>query len=144
MQKKKQCKTCHENKVLSEFYFDKRGTGHFETACKACAKNRKAQIHRRLIFNLTEDQFQALIKRQSNRCGICQQVLDFNKPRSFGIDHDHRCCPGFRSCGQCIRGLLCTGCNHGLYFIENTEFVIASKAYLAESKVSKDDYKETS
>jgi hypothetical protein len=26
-------------------------------------------------------------------------------------DHDHECCPGRRSCGHCVRGVVCATCN---------------------------------
>ena len=35
------------------------------------------------------------------------------------IDHDHDCCPGAHSCGQCIRGLICTFCNRLLGLARN-------------------------
>lgn len=31
------------------------------------------------------------------------------------VDHDHNCCPGSdKSCGKCVRGLLCKKCNTGI------------------------------
>ena len=34
------------------------------------------------------------------------------------IDHDHSCCPGRRSCGQCVRGVLCASCNKRIGHLE--------------------------
>lgn len=59
-------------------------------------------------FGITGDEYRALLAKQGGRCAICQR-----KPGKYrlSVDHDHECCPGARSCGKCIRGLLCGDCN---------------------------------
>jgi recombination endonuclease VII len=62
-------------------------------------------------FNLTVEDVIRMLKKQKNRCKLCRRVFGV-----FVIDHDHGCCPTPRngnrkSCGKCVRGLLCTPCN---------------------------------
>jgi hypothetical protein len=44
------------------------------------------------------------------------------------IDHDHACCPGKRSCGRCLRGLLHRTCNVAVGYFETYGDLI--RAYL--------------
>lgn len=63
-------------------------------------------------YSLREGQFDEMLTTQANRCAICRAEFDdSSKPH---VDHDHACCPGQNSCGACIRGLLCSGCNTGI------------------------------
>jgi hypothetical protein len=49
------------------------------------------------------------------------------------IDHDHACCEGAKSCGKCIRKLLCWGCNSALGLIDDrVEVAQALVDYLEE------------
>ena len=55
------------------------------------------------------EDYERLLFEQDGVCAICQR-----SPKDVGVlavDHDHRCCPTERTCGKCIRSLLCTDCN---------------------------------
>jgi hypothetical protein len=57
-------------------------------------------------FNLTPETVKRMFEKQSGLCKLCRVAL-----KKWVIDHDHKCCPGRRSCGKCVRGLLCIPCN---------------------------------
>ncbi len=60
-------------------------------------------------FGLTLEQYNKLLESQGGLCKICCNPP--SSKMSLGVDHDHACCPGKKSCGACIRGLLCQQCN---------------------------------
>jgi hypothetical protein len=52
------------------------------------------------------------------------------------IDHDHSCCPVplsgvSRSCGKCVRGLLCVRCNTWLGWLE--KYAESARTYLGSA-----------
>lgn len=71
-------------------------------------KRRKNTSYKGISF----EQYQTLLEKQNFQCAICKSPSPGVK--DWHIDHDHRCCPNRRSCGKCVRGLLCMKCNIGL------------------------------
>ena len=74
---------------------------------------------------LTKDSYEQLLKDQDYRCAICHTEIVYLS-RHLAVDHDHNCCPGMRSCGKCIRGLLCVACNAGLGQLKDNIGVLLS------------------
>lgn len=83
--------------------------------CDGCKKDprvrQRAGQHRRALraYNLTVEQYDAMLAEQGGRCAICRSSDP--GPKSWHVDHDHDCCPAGGSCGKCVRGLLCHSCN---------------------------------
>ena len=65
---------------------------------------------RRTVYSIDEMRYTDLWQVQQGRCAGCGVDLT-GLSKSPHIDHDHRCCPGKKSCGGCVRGLLCERCN---------------------------------
>ena len=64
------------------------------------------------MYGITPEQYDAMLEAQGGGCAVCGRT-DSANPRTtmLPVDHDHACCPGNRSCGNCIRGILCHLCN---------------------------------
>jgi hypothetical protein len=92
---------------------------------KARINWRKAKLKSR--WNLSLEEFQALLDAQDGVCAICKQPENPAYKRRLAIDHDH-------ITGN-IRGLLCHMCNTGLgKFGDNPELLIAASNYLKEQQ----------
>lgn len=107
---------------LTEYYADAGSAMGYRKMCRACLSDRSAvdrerrgpeyarEAKRLRNFHLTPEQFADLLDRQGGVCAVCKTVPE--NARRWHVDHDHACCPSpGRSCGECVRGILCHGCN---------------------------------
>jgi len=91
-------------------------------------------LHLWYTFGMTEADYDRMLERQGGVCAICGGP-EPNKSR-FSVDHDHMCCPGRKSCGKCVRGLLCRQCNTGIGNLgESPDTLRAAIEYLEESMI---------
>ena len=80
-------------------------------------------------YGLTPEEYDGMLRSQGNACAICRTAE--SGTRDWHVDHDHACCPGRKTCGQCVRGILCSRCNAGLgYFRDNTRNMERAIEYL--------------
>lgn len=64
-------------------------------------------------YKMTREDYELRLAKQNGGCAICGGQNTENI--RLAIDHDHACCLGQKkSCGKCVRGLLCSRCNHML------------------------------
>lgn len=93
-------------------------------------KPSRQKAARKWKYGITADDFAALLSRQAHQCQGCFCPVD----SSSCLDHDHACCPGAKSCGNCIRGILCRPCNMVLGAVKDNETTLANLiAYLRRS-----------
>ena len=75
-----------------------------------------------LHYRLTLEQYDNLA---ANGCTLCGTVED------LVVDHDHDCCTGKRSCGDCVRGVLCRTHNVWLGMVgDDPNFLVKATEYL--------------
>lgn len=84
-------------------------------------------------YGITQAGYDEMLRAQGGRCSICAAGEPGGDRRFFAVDHDHKCCPDKRSCGKCVRGLLCMNCNQGLgKFRDDVNLMARAIAYLTE------------
>jgi|SRR5579863_289970 len=164
----KKCCICKTEKELSLEYFHKditRPSG-FAYTCKDCHNQRSKKkydpeydkLRHQLYYrkNIEKDpdfikrtnlrrrhrisleDFNARFAEQGNACKICKTKIP--PIAGWPVDHDHACCPSKdKTCGKCIRGILCQDCNQGLgRFKDDPELLLGAIKYLEEYKQSKE------
>ncbi len=84
----------------------------------------KATLRR---YSMSPEQYDERLAAQGGVCALCRRPP---KKSRLHVDHDHRCCPPKRSCGRCVRGLVCWPCNAKLAILEsNSEYAQRARAY---------------
>jgi len=135
----KVCSVCKTEKPVDDFH--KKGK-YLYSKCKVCwreyskdhyAQNTqyykdKAKRNRKPIWEqhgLTLEAYTKIAAKSNGLCSICGDGATV-------IDHDHNCCSGPKSCGKCVRGLLCGHCNSMIGFAkDSSDTLIKAAAYVA-------------
>ena len=137
----KVCHRCKIEKSLNAFYKDRQILDGLCSHCKECDKKvwltpehkerRKhprykisKRKHKLKKFGLTLEDYEKMIKDQSNKCAICG-MFQSEYYKEFSVDHSH-------STGI-VRGLLCNECNAGLgYFKDDVKILQKAIYYLVK------------
>jgi hypothetical protein len=103
----------------------RRGTRLRDDPAARARWNRKYRLSQ---YGITQKQFDWLLEVQNYDCAMGGEPFTEDSPIYVG--HDHGCCPDEKkSCGKCIRGLLCRNCNTALGHIERK--LRQAQAYVA-------------
>ena len=123
----KWCPPCEAWLPKSKFSQSSVRSDGLQGICKSCHSD--AWLKNK--FNLTRDQWNQMLADQGGACAACGTTEPGGKG-TWHVDHDHRCCPATgKSCGECVRGLLCQGCNRGMgYLNDDPDRLLAAAAYL--------------
>lgn len=123
----KNCTKCGRLKPYDDYNKGK-GPGGRHSWCKDCVATNKLQWNKDnpqrkrehglwTSYRLRPEDIVGMLVTQNGECPLCEVDIREN----FVVDHDHSCCPGSRSCGKCVRGLLCNNCNSRLGWYEGKE-----------------------
>lgn len=106
----KTCTGCRKILPVSAFARDKHRPGGLSYRCRQCRAAARTPEYARAAnlwakYRLRPEDYDRMLAEQGGTCAICPATT------MLRVDHDHACCPGQISCGQCVRGLVCDACN---------------------------------
>lgn len=116
------CRTCR--KSYQARWFNKNREYCNRRRRKYHKEHRVAAKFNKLLkaYNITQKEYNKLLRKQNNRCAICRAVKAGGKG-AWHVDHDHET--------KQIRGLLCHYCNLGLgQFKDSTVLMAKAIKYL--------------
>lgn len=116
----KYCGGCETTKPPEDFYKDSSSSDGLDSRCKACVsdreqkraakdikkhRERKHVKHIKEKYGIDAEREAQIFQEQDNRCAVCKEP--FSETIRPHIDHCHECPKT-----TCIRGILCSLCNH--------------------------------
>jgi hypothetical protein len=104
----KACTKCRLVLASSLFANNTSSKDGLHSWCRECT--RLYQIQR--IYNIAPEEYLGMAKGGCHICGAHDRLV---------VDHDHSCCPGTKSCGKCVRGVLCS--NHTADLMAAAEYL---------------------
>ncbi len=93
-----------------------------------------ANQHRIRRFGVDDQRLAEMLAAQGGGCAICGKTEPGGRG-DWHVDHDHTCCSGRKTCGQCVRGVLCAACNWMLGSArDNADVLMAAAAYVLTTR----------
>ena len=136
------CSKCKQIKPKADFYKRADRPSGVQSRCKSCIGNSTIQVRewrtknpeaaaanrqrsRVKVYDLTIEEYNALLEKQDHKCAICRADKPGGKGR-WHVDHNHKT--------RKVRGLLCAMCNVGLgNFYDDTSLLGQAIKYLEET-----------
>lgn len=142
-QEVKKCPGCKKTKPITEFGKNSFNPSLRRRHCKECIANSREQLKPKLCpatererissfrdlkdaslrekFGITIEQYELMSSKQDHLCAICKRPC--TSGRRLAVNHNHTT--------EQIRGLLCTKCNLGIgYFNDSADILKAAASYL--------------
>ena len=134
------CNRCHQEKSPADFYTDRSRPDGLQYHCKDCQKaytgsadalsRRRSRYdakeawrtHLRRSYDITEEDWHAMLIAQSGRCASCSDPLG-PAGRNIHVDHCHET-------GK-IRGLLCRVCNRSEGLLKDPRRALGLYRYMS-------------
>lgn len=128
---RKRCSDCRVWHPESRFSRRARSAGDgLNARCKECVFWADLAAN----YRLTRDGYFRLYDEQGGSCPMCLTHLDPMHSKTH-VDHDHSCCSGKRSCGMCVRGIVCSTCNTGLGMFKDSQAILGRAINYLEGRV---------
>ena len=95
------CKKCH-TEYMVRYYADRPAKRAEKTKMNSSFRPNWSK------HGISEEDYKRMLGIHDGKCHSCRE-----RPAT-DIDHNHECCTKSKSCGKCIRGILCMQCNTAL------------------------------
>lgn len=124
------CSRCEQIFPISEV-----NTWTHPYRCHSCQSWVKRDTYLKRYYGIDTKQYEDMLEKYNGGCYICGKTKKENGNRYLSVDHDHSCCPSGKSCGKCVRGILCDTCNRAVGLLQdNPENAMAVAQYIQKNK----------